>query len=102
MKDFNEYLVAPPIVPSSLPQAISQFLTRMVIHGGDKTINLVQAMEPSTDARKITIILDIDAFKVSQYGFDLSSIWAEFEELHDLKNKVFFESITEKTAEMYE
>lgn len=102
INDFNEYLVAPPIVPSSLPQAVSQFLTRMVIHGGDKVINLVQAMEPSADESKMTIILDIDVFKVSTSGLDVSSIWSEFEELHELKNKVFFESITEKAAEVYE
>jgi uncharacterized protein (TIGR04255 family) len=74
----------------------------LVINVDDKTINLVQAMEPSTEATKITVILDIDVFKTSESGLDISSIWSKFEELHDLKNKVFFESITEKVAEMYE
>jgi uncharacterized protein (TIGR04255 family) len=100
--NFNEYLVAPPNVPPTLLQEIKQFLTRLVINVDDKTINLVQAMEPSTEATKITVILDIDVFKTSESGLDISSIWSKFEELHDLKNKVFFESITEKVAEMYE
>ncbi len=102
IKDFDEYLAAPPNIPPSLPQELSQFLSRMVIHDGDKTINLIQAMEPSTDVAKITVILDIDVFKTNESGFDIVNIWSHFQELHDLKNKVFFESITEKVAEMYQ
>lgn len=102
IKDFNEYLTAPPTIPPSLPQGINQFFNRMVIHEGDKIINLVQAMEASTDIKKIGIILDIDVFKVQGSGFDMEGIWSEFEQLRDLKNRVFFESITEKTARLYE
>ncbi len=102
IKDFNEYLTAPPSIPPLLPQGISQFLNRMVIHEGDKTINLVQAMEPITETKKIGIILDIDVFKVNEAGFELEDIWSEFAQLRELKNRVFFESITEKTARLYE
>lgn len=102
IKDFNEYLAAPPTIPSSLPQELSQFLTRMVISDGDKTINLIQAMEQSTEAKKVTLILDIDVYKSNESGFEMDTIWSQFQELHDLKNKVFFESITEKVAEIYE
>ncbi|MDD5037957.1 MAG: TIGR04255 family protein [Dehalococcoidales bacterium] len=102
IKDFGEYLTAPPTIPASLPQEISQFLNRMVIHEGDKTINLVQAMEPITEKKKIGIILDIDVFKIQESGFDIEDIWSEFEQLRGIKNRVFFESITEKTARLYE
>jgi len=102
ISDFSEYLVAPPNVASSLPQAISQFLMRMTIHDGDKIVNLIQTMGPSDNTSNIQIILDIDAFKISEPGLNVRNIWSDFEELHTLKNRMFFESITEKVAEKYE
>ncbi len=102
MGDFAEYLTAPPLVPDSLPQGVSQFLTRVVIHDADITANVVQTMKSSPKASHIGVILDIDVFKLKETGFEESSIWPEFEKLRDLKDRIFFESITEKTARLYE
>ncbi len=102
IKDFADYLTAPPLVPDSLPQGVSQFLTRVVIHDADITANIIQTMKSTPKADHIGIILDIDVFKLKDTGFEESSIWPEFEKLRDLKNRIFFESITEKTARLYE
>ncbi len=102
IKDFADYLTAPPLVPDSLPQGVSQFLTRVVIHDADITANIVQTMKSSPKADHIGVILDIDVFKLKETGFEESSIWPEFQKLRDLKNRIFFESITEKTARLYE
>lgn len=102
IKDFADYLTAPPLVPDSLPQGVSQFLTRVVIHDADITANIVQTMKSSPKLDHIGVILDIDVFKLKETGFEESSIWPEFEELRDFKNRIFFESITEKTARLYE
>ncbi|MDP2719618.1 MAG: TIGR04255 family protein [Dehalococcoidia bacterium] len=102
IKDFADYLTAPPLVPDSLPQEVSQFLTRVVIHDADITANIVQAMKSSLKADHLGVILDIDVFKVNENGFEESSIWPEFEKLRALKNRIFFKSITEKTAGLYE
>jgi len=102
MKKFEEYLTAPPQIPESLPQEVSQFLTRVVIHKADITANIIQTLDRSQKPKHLGVILDIDVYKTSQKGIDESSLWTEFERLRNMKNLVFFESITEKTARLYE
>ena len=102
IKDFADYLTAPPLVPDSLPQGVSQFLTRVVVHDADITANIIQTMKSSPKPDHIGVILDIDVFNLKEDGFEESSIWPEFEKLRDFKNRIFFESITEKTARLYE
>ncbi len=102
INDFGDYLTAPPKVPDSLPQEVSQFLTKVVIREGDITANIIQALEKSPKPEHIGIILDIDVFKLLELGINRENIWAEFEQLHAMKNLIFFESITERTVRLYE
>jgi len=102
INDFGDYLTAPPKVPDSLPQEVSQFLTKVVIHEEDITANIIQSLDRSAKPDHIVIILDIDVFKVKDLGFDKENVWAEFEQLRDVKNRIFFESITEETVRLYE
>lgn len=102
MNDFKEYLTAPPEVPGSLPQGISQFLTKIVIHEEDITANIIQMLDKSIKPDHIGVILDIDVFKVKKLGFDKESVLLEFNQLRDFKNRIFFESITEEMARLCE
>ncbi len=102
MKGFEEYLTAPPPIPESLPQEASHFLTKIVIHEGDIKANIIQALTKSPKPEHIGVILDIDVYKANKLGIDESSVWSEFDRLREMKNRVFFESITEKTARLYE
>lgn len=101
MKGFEEYLTAPPQVPESLPQKVSQFLTRVVIHEADITANIIQALDKSLKPDHIGVILDIDVYKGSKLGINESSVWSEFGRLREMKNRIFFGSITEDTARLY-
>jgi len=101
LKNFNEYLTAPPKVPKSLPQQVSQFLTRIEIHEDSITANIVQALDKSLKPDSVGVILDIDVFKVNEKGFNKESVLSEFIQLRELKNRIFFKSITEKTARLY-
>lgn len=98
---FKEYLTAPPVLPDALPQGIGNYLTRIVFHEPDIDAECIitQAME-GIDDNKVPIILDIDAFFHKELAMDSDELWAQLEKLRNLKNKVFFESITEKTAEL--
>jgi uncharacterized protein (TIGR04255 family) len=102
IKDFGEYLTAPPIVPEPLPQGITSFLNRVVIH------------EPSLDAHAIItqaleqvagdvapVILDIDVFILRPEGIEENKAWETLEKLRDFKNEIFFSSITDKLKEMF-
>ena len=104
IKDFSDYLTAPPIVPASLPQGINSFLTRIVIHEPDigATGIITQALEQQiVNPNILTIILDIDVFKQKAEGITEEEAWQTLEKLRHFKNKIFFESITEKARELF-
>jgi uncharacterized protein (TIGR04255 family) len=63
----------------------------------------VQASEPLIGQEAIVLLIDIDAFKenLSVAPTD-PSLPEMFEQLRDLKNEIFFASLTEKAVEMYE
>ena len=102
-KDFSEYLTAAPIVPEGLPQGVSSFLTRVVIHEPsiDAAAIITQALEQVVNPNFIPIILDIDVFKQKSEGISEKDAWDTLEKLRHFKNKIFFESITEKTKEIF-
>jgi uncharacterized protein (TIGR04255 family) len=100
--DLKKYFTAPPQIPKTLPQDISQFLLRVMIGEGDITANIIQATESSKDPNNIVIILDIDVFKMKDLPTPYGGIWDEFEQLHAFKNRVFFESLTEETVRLFE
>lgn len=101
--DFDDYLVAPPGIPKSLPQVVSQFLARVVVIDKDSgaSIVLTQALEPVNLANKtIPVIIDIDVFKEVAFAVDSEDYWQLLDQLRHLKNKAFFGSITDKTLEL--
>lgn len=102
IKDFDDYLTAPPTVPEGLPQGVSSFLTRTVIHEPSFGANAIitQVLEQlGTDVAPV--ILDIDVFKLESKGIVEKDAWEIIEKLRHFKNKVFFSSITDNLKEMY-
>lgn len=101
--DFDEYLTAGPKIPEGLPQGLIECLTRTVVPFDDHkaTLILTQAFEPVQPASAILpVILDIDVFHEGAYDSQEGQFWQTLEDLHVLKNKVFFAAITEKTLEL--
>lgn len=103
IKDFGDYLTAPPLVPQELPQGVSSFLTRVAISEPSigATAVITHALEPSANPKVLPIILDIDVFRHIERGMEEKDIWKTIEQLRDFKNKIFFSSITEKLKEIY-
>ncbi len=107
--DFSEYLTCPPQVPGPLPQAVTGFLSRVIIP--DDSMNCVSVVTQAFEGSPVqdptgmflTIILDIDVFRmtalVRSQGEEL---WQALDVLRDQKNRMFFEHITEKAARIYE
>jgi uncharacterized protein (TIGR04255 family) len=104
--DFKEYLSAPPSLPKSLPQEIGGFFSRVIVIHRDigAAAFVTQALESSLD-NKVQVILDIDVFEESKgsdwHASDVGT-WDKLQHMRDFKNRIFFESITEKTAELFE
>jgi uncharacterized protein (TIGR04255 family) len=101
--ELSDYFIAPPIVPSTLPQMLRTFMGRQVLHDVDtgNSVIVTQAIERSTDENHMVVLLDIDAFRDLDDDARSSSVDDLLESLRELKNQVFFGSITERTAEMY-
>ncbi len=103
--DLLAYFTAPPSVPDNIQGVIGSFLSKVVVY--DQTLNvatnIVQALEKSQKPDKhITIVLDIDSFKTGDFNLNNDEIWDIFEILHDIKNQIFFNSITEETVRILE
>ncbi len=103
ISDFSDYLTAAPTVPASLPQSVSGFLTRVVIHEPsiDAAAIITQALEQIVSPDILPILLDIDAFKLKPEGISETDAWQILEQLRNFKNTIFFESITEKAKELF-
>jgi len=104
--DLRDYLSAPPSLPASLPQELGGFFSRVtVVH---REINaaafVTQALESSL-GNNVQVILDIDVFreaKNAEWKASDHGVWGELEKMRTFKNQIFFESITEKTAGLFE
>lgn len=105
-RNISDFLVAPPMLPPPIPPLIRDFLTR--VHVADERRSsaavIVQALERQLDPNVMSLLLDIDAYHEDRNILTPTdpSLPSLFEQLRELKNEIFYASITEKTAEMYE
>lgn len=106
--DFDEYLTAAPIIPTALPQAYSSFLTRTAIPDqiNQTMIIITQAFQQGVDTTVTPVVIDIDVFMEKLFenqGVSWDTMaWDKIDGLRAIKNRVFFESITETTAGLLE
>ncbi len=103
-RSINDYLEAPPMLPAPIPPVMKEFLTR--VHVADEPRNsaavIVQALEPQFDPNVMSLLLDIDAYHELNADPTDPELPALFQRLRELKNEIFYASITEKSAEMYQ
>ena len=103
IKDFNEYILTNPEVAPKLPQSLSHFFMQIVMPNPEIEANAIitETMEPPTENQRLPLILDIDVFKEKIYAANKEEIWNDFEKLRAFKNDIFFNSITDKTQELF-
>lgn len=99
---FEEYLTSPPSVPEGLPNRMSSFLTRTVLHDTEHGLSLIltQALKKATD-REAPITLDFDVFKKVSLDAESEEVWKILDHCRVLKNRAFFQSLTKTTLEMF-
>jgi uncharacterized protein (TIGR04255 family) len=103
--DFEDYLTASPSVPKELPQNIGQFLyqTTIVDNQNEIQVNVAQVFQPPPPTSTgIIIILDIDAYKEIFMAVDDPLLFEHLARLRDMKNRVFFSYLTERTIGLFE
>jgi len=102
--DFREYLLTTPEIAPGLPQGLASFLIRFVIPSNNEkdTAIVIQEMKPiSENGKLVPIIFDIDVFRNIKLDPQGDQIWEILEELREFKNDIFFNSITNKTRELF-
>ncbi len=104
IEDFSQYLTSSPVVPPDLPQDISSFLTRVVLHEPESGLaaNVTQALEKGLDPSSVAVILDIDAYKTGEFDPRGAEVAEVLEALHVFKNRIFFGSVTDHALRLCE
>jgi uncharacterized protein (TIGR04255 family) len=104
MRDFKDYILTVPEIAPGVPQGLERFFMRLVIPSDEAQAVAVvtESMEPGTSNRTVPVIFDIDVIRQAAFTIDDPEIWNTFERLHDLKNEIFFRSITDKTKELFQ
>lgn len=103
IKDFREYILNAPDISPNLPQSLNHFFMRVVIpyHEVEATAVITVTMDEQVNPQQVPIIFDIDVFKGRSYKSDDADIWQDLEKLRNLKNEIFFDSLTDIAKEMF-
>ncbi len=100
---YQQYLNKFVDVPNETPQSVVSFFQRfhLVDENSKEMANVTIALDRTGDDMRAPVILDIDAFRSIDLKPGDDSLWQTLESLRALKNRCFFGTITEKTAELY-
>ena len=103
---FEDYLNPSPEPPRYLDLPFMNFLHQdtLIVPDHPYAINIVRTVQPPTDpnAMAIILVLDIDAYTLSEFEFDNELLKRKLFEIRWLKNKAFFGSITDKAMKLFE
>lgn len=105
MRDFKDYILTTPEIAPDLPQGLGSFFMRLVIPDpkAQAVAIVTETMEPIDESRnRLPLIFDIDVFRMAAFNIQDNAMWEAFEYLHDLKNDIFFKSITLKAKELFQ
>ena len=103
VKDFKDYLRTYPEVSTDLPQELSSFFIQLQIPLSDikSTLILTQTIVEPTKKDVVSIVLDIDIFRIDAVPQEDSNMWKTFEVFRQKKNMIFESCITDKTQELF-
>lgn len=101
--DFRDWLRTVPEVSPALPQGLAGFFLKLQIPFTEPKgmVNLIQVLEVGDYQERLPLIFDIDAFVPEQVDPGDEAIWKRLEDLREIKNQIFFGSITASTLELY-
>jgi len=102
--DFDDYLAAPALIPKGLSQVFDHFMTRIVVPDAESgaRVAIAQVLEPPNPrSGTLPILIDIDVFKEVDFAVDSDKPWELLAKMRNLKNRAFFDSVTEKTLELF-
>lgn len=103
IKDFKEYILTTAEIAPGLPQEMSEFFMKLVVPKQEleAVAIITQAIEPVKESSRLPLIFDIDVFRSGSFAVATDEIWTIFESLRNLKNEIFFKSITAKAEALF-
>jgi uncharacterized protein (TIGR04255 family) len=104
IRDFKDYILTTPEIAPDLPQGLGSFFMRLVIPDPKaQAVAVVTQTVESVDesSNRLPLIFDIDVFRMAAFDVQDETLWEMCEQLHDLKNEIFFKSITPKAKELF-
>jgi len=102
MKDFREFILTTPEIAPKVPQGLAGFFMRLVIPDEkSKSIAIVTQTMEDPNERVLPLIFDIDAFQEAPLDVHGKEMWEALEQLREYKNEIFFNSITDRTRELF-
>lgn len=87
------------VIGPSLPQSVAGYLLRVVIPFEEH--EAIAIVTQSLEADNAECILDLDAFSEQPKGIDENEMWSRLDGLRDVKNRLFFGSITLAALERF-
>jgi uncharacterized protein (TIGR04255 family) len=101
--NYDDYFTAAPRIPPPLPQYLENFFTRLVVPFPDRGAIAIITETPSgkPDPVNTAIILDIIVSKEVTLGPGDEKVYEILHILREIKNEIFFSSVTEKTMELF-
>jgi len=101
--DFDNYFTCGPKLPQAVPQVVFEFHYRTGIIGESSFLKawINQYLMKKVTDHFPSVILDIDVFQSERYPPIWNDIAEPLEKIHDLKNRLFFGSLTDLALDAY-
>ena len=104
VRDVGQYLVSPPAISETIVDTVSAFLSRVLFEDPQTgaTVSFTQTTGGPTNPTTGKLVLDIEVSRTWPTEKTDDEVWLALDQFRELKNRVFFQSVTDKLLERYE
>ena len=104
-EDLEKYFCLPPHLPAGSPQAVSEYLSRIVSRDDerDAIADVTQQLKPQYEQGKpFTFSIALETYQIGTFPVDAEALRKILGSLREFKNEVFFSLLTDETVSVYE
>lgn len=102
IRDFKDYILTTPEIAPEMPQGLRTFFIRLEIPDPEsETVAIITETMKPPQVDVLPLIFDIDVFQEQTLDPHEAKIWETFEHLREFKNRIFFNSITDKAKGLF-
>lgn len=102
IRDFKDYVLTTPEIAPEMSQGLRTFFMRLELPDPESEMVAIitETMKPP-QVDVLPLIFDIDVFHEQTLDPHNAHIWETFEHLREFKNRIFFNSVTDKAKELF-